>query len=990
MRGIPSFVLSCALVAAMTGAHAMGKSERTDVPPQPLAHALDAFARQSGLQLIYESSLAADLASRGSPAGLSAPETLQRILEGTGLTYTFLNDRTVSINAAHDARTDIHGVGTREAASGASSRDDDRIRLAQAGASAEANGDLKRVDEGELEQVTVTARFREENLQQTPLAITALSADTITEMGFTDLSQVGRAIPNTYFRQQSAAYGRSTAMFIRGVGQSDFQFSQEPRTSMYIDDVYFATVFGSMFDLLDLERVEVLRGPQGTLFGRNAMGGAVRMISKQPKGDNTGTIDVTYGADNRIELRGSYDTALVQDKLFLRLAGSSKKRGGYVDQLDFTCEMIKRGTPQLAGLGDGMARLRNPGANGILEQTDAYVPDRVPPANQIQYNPDYLKVFGTNVVGNVQTAYGINPGPNGDYPAALNPGINTVSLATARADDNALSFPQRVDTLPVGGSRNCALGTFGGEDTQAARAVLRWVASNNVDVTFTAFYSDDHSEPTPISLFDIGNGAGVSNTVPGTTTGLGNIVALNDVVNYPRWGIPYDSRFLTGSPYQSYATFEDRALGRQWPWHSTAVIWGGSTVTDWQVNDRLSMKWIASYHHTYGEFGDDRDESPLTLQDTWNTVEASEISSELRFSGKALHDKLDWTTGLFYWTANQDNGAVVNIVQLALTLLPDGKGGFAPIAPFWNTQDEADSENQGAYLHTIYSLTNKLSASAGLRWSRDTKDFIFRHQFQAQMKAGGESVDWKVGLDYKLNDRVLFFGTVATGYTSSSFNARPFSPAQFISQPQEDLTNYEIGTKADLFNGRVRLNANLFFADYGTRVIGAATTVQPSGIPLTLPLVSPAQVKGAELEWTANPFKGFLIGGTAGWIHFHADELAGDGAPNLPDWQLSANVSYRIPFATGASLTPRFDAFYTGDVFLNVQGQNLQPAYTLVNGRVTYDSPDSRWALGFEVSNLTDKYYALSAYDLRTAGLNTGNNVPARGREWALTSNYRF
>jgi len=61
-----------------------------------------------------------------------------------------------------------------------------------------------------------------------------------------------------------------------------------------------------------------------------------------------------------------------------------------------------------------------------------------------------------------------------------------------------------------------------------------------------------------------------------------------------------------------------------------------------------------------------------------------------------------------------------------------------------------------------------------------------------------------------------------------------------------------------------------------------------------------------------------------------------------------------------------------------------------VNGRVTYDSPDSRWALGFEVSNLTDKYYALSAYDLRTAGLNTGNNVPARGREWALTSNYRF
>src|SRR5262249_32103659 len=139
-------------------------------------------------------------------------------------------------------------------------RDEDRIRLAQAASPTPAADEPRGQRENELEEVTVTARFREENLQQTPLAITALSANEISEMGFTDLSQVGRAIPNTYFRQQSAAYGRSTAMYIRGVGQNDFQFSQEPRTSMYIDDVYFATVFGSMFDLLDLDRVEVLRG----------------------------------------------------------------------------------------------------------------------------------------------------------------------------------------------------------------------------------------------------------------------------------------------------------------------------------------------------------------------------------------------------------------------------------------------------------------------------------------------------------------------------------------------------------------------------------------------------------------------------------------------------------------------------------------------------------------------------------------------------------
>jgi outer membrane receptor protein involved in Fe transport len=419
---------------------------------QPLSEALASFARSTGVQIIYESSLTQNLMSDGAPAGLSREETLQRLLEGTGLTYRFLNARTVSINGRRYAQANIRGIAATDAELTAFESED--IRLAQAD---EPPPQPQRINEGELAEVTVTARFREENLQKAPLAITALSAESLTDMGFTDLSQVGRAIPNTYFRQQSAAYGRSTAMFIRGVGQADFQFSQEPRTSMYIDDVYFATVFGSMFDLLDLERVEVLRGPQGTLFGRNSMGGAVRMISKQPKGDNTGRLDVSYGADDRIELRASYDTALIDDRLFLRLAGSAKKRSGYVDQVDFTCDMIARGTPQLAGLGDGMLRLRDRGANGILEATDAYLPDRLPPANQIQYNPDYLEVFGTNVVGNAGAAYGYNAGPNGDYPADLNPGIDAVSLATARADDNALSFPARIDSLPVGGSRNCLL-----------------------------------------------------------------------------------------------------------------------------------------------------------------------------------------------------------------------------------------------------------------------------------------------------------------------------------------------------------------------------------------------------------------------------------------------------------------------------------------------------------------------------------------------------
>ena len=205
-----------------------------------------------------------------------------------------------------------------------------------------------------LEEIIVTARFREENLQRTPVAITAVLGEELTAMGFTNMSEMGRAVPNAYFRQGASPWGRSNQVFIRGVGQADFQFTQEPRTATYIDDVYYASVFGSVFDLLDLQQVEVLRGPQGTLFGRNAMGGAIRIVSKKPEGGGTGNLEATFGDFDRVDLRGSFDQTLVEDKLFLRVSGVSKHRDGYQQQLDFTCAMIAQGTPQLAGLGDGV------------------------------------------------------------------------------------------------------------------------------------------------------------------------------------------------------------------------------------------------------------------------------------------------------------------------------------------------------------------------------------------------------------------------------------------------------------------------------------------------------------------------------------------------------------------------------------------------------------------------------------------------------------
>jgi iron complex outermembrane receptor protein len=192
-------------------------------------------------------------------------------------------------------------------------------------------------DASSLEEVVVTAQFNQAtNLQETPLAITALSADALSDRGIQNLIGVATAAPNVDLQLTGSAFGKSMSAFIRGVGQGDFNFAFEPGVGIYVDDVYHATVAGSVFDLLDLERVEVLRGPQGTLFGKNSIGGAIRLISRKPQGDGTGYISGTYGKYDRMDFNGAFDVALT-DKLFMRISGMSKQREGYVERLDFVC-----------------------------------------------------------------------------------------------------------------------------------------------------------------------------------------------------------------------------------------------------------------------------------------------------------------------------------------------------------------------------------------------------------------------------------------------------------------------------------------------------------------------------------------------------------------------------------------------------------------------------------------------------------------------------
>jgi iron complex outermembrane receptor protein len=187
-----------------------------------------------------------------------------------------------------------------------------------------------------LEEVLVTAQFREQSVQDTPLSITAVSAAMMEARSQTNLTDLASQAPNVTLKQQGPTFGPTLAASIRGIGQGDFNPALEPGVGLYVDDVYYATLTGSVLDLLDLERVEILRGPQGTLAGRNSIGGSVKLFSQKPVADTLGSFGVTYGSRNRIDLRGMFNFA-ISDTLYLRVSGVDRSQDGYIARIDYGC-----------------------------------------------------------------------------------------------------------------------------------------------------------------------------------------------------------------------------------------------------------------------------------------------------------------------------------------------------------------------------------------------------------------------------------------------------------------------------------------------------------------------------------------------------------------------------------------------------------------------------------------------------------------------------
>ncbi|MEM9622492.1 MAG: TonB-dependent receptor [Pseudomonadota bacterium] len=880
-----------------------------------LAFALTELGKQANLEIAFSPVSVSEIDAPTVVGRMTPAEALELLLAGSGLHSRRSRHGVILVvkgdapDAEHNREANVlienrkkgllAGVSSLAAAFGANAQD----RAAENGAN--NNNDV----------IIVTAQKRAQNQQDVPIAIQSFSAADLADRGLTNIAEVGVFTPNVTIDSTSAFSGSTQVLgaFIRGIGQSDFAFNLEPGVGVYIDGVYYARALGSVVDLLDLERVEVLKGPQGTLFGRNTIGGALNITTRQPGESFAFTGEVTAGRFDPTDIRGAVDVPLIEGKLLSQIAFSSKNRDGYHRRLPFPGTFVTD-TGRFVGSGEEEFNARQGDAN-----------------------------------------------------------------------------------------------------TDTIRAKLKWLASDSVDVLFSADFSDTDEQAAPNTL--IGTFPNAPDPADGLLGFFHNVCisappgavapfcdAQRSVVGGALAGVNldgtntndrlvYGNQFITGS--------EDTSFGAGANF-SKVEAKGASITVDWAVNDNINFKSITAYRSIDTYFGTDVDGAPQVINDTSFQMDQTQVSQEFQLSGLSLDGDLSWLVGLYYF---QEDGLLVDY--------PIFGGGLVQIFG----PNDLDNEAYAVFGHVNYALTERFSITAGLRFTREEKEFEGRQQdlnaFASFLGLPPEAfpdptnptlyfpagtnrrtfnnLSPKLGVEYRLTDDILTYLSYSEGFKSGGWTTRATLPILAAPEFDEEIaTTYELGWKSELAGRRLRLNAAVFFTDYEDLQI----TVQ-RGLSPFFENAAQSEIRGVEVDFAWLATENLTISGALGYLDAEYTELEAGAVlqenfefNNTPEYTYTLTVDYDLPTNTEGTWSIRADYAYRDEQANDAENtpELFADSVGLVNAALTYASASRAWEVVLGGTNLTDERYLVSGFRQPGAGVIDGNY--SRPREWYLT--FRF
>ena len=818
-----------------------------------------------------------------------------------------------------------------------------------------------------IETVVVTAQFTEQNVQTTPLAISVVTADDLEKHGYTNLTQLGATVPSLTLNPTPAAFGNGLQAFIRGVGAFDTAFEHEPGVGMYVDDLYFGTLSGSQLELVDLNRVEIERGPQGVLGGKNDIGGSIKLFSQKPSDDNSGYFEATYGSFNEILVKGAANMTLIPDHLFVRVSAMSKNQDGYVNVVDYACKFGSGTGPTGGGSLPVLTNRTNCslGTQGGSNVHGGRLAFRGVINQHIEDNLA-LDILRDDSEVAPDTLYAVYYDPSPTGKVFFNNG-------------NGL---QSIDPVKFFGSKAAATGASPAFPLSAWNAVYniptygipwdqRFIPANPYNTTYATYRSQHGNTYTDGDMF---HSWGLANTFDAD---IFDWLHMKVITGYRHYNSAYSddsdvspmsfqltTTYNANDEYQQEERFTGTLLDNKLEWSAGAFYY--------RRDSRSTGPVIIDAFYDFGV--------PLVFQqnDLYRTTNKSGYVHGIYH----INDQLEVFAGFRYTSESK----TYNFNHLGAV------PGYTPSGFFRDTQIAANNPNNPADQACNFAILPQCGPNAKL----------------VDHTSITERPDYRAGIDYRVTDDIMTYFQFSTGYRTGGTNSRPFSTLQLNSYGPEEIKSYEIGAKTDWFDHRLRANIAIYDADYTNTIVPIATT-DSSGAPFVENVnLGSSTNKGVELELTAAPIDDVLINANYSYIDSKVNPAPGAppgfvdplgtipiGSPPalFPKDQFNIGGQYTFHLGGNAGLlTPRLDYNWQAITYQAGLGSPYLavPAHGVLNGRLTWDAPTGGWQVSLAVTNLADEKYFYDMFNLAAFGFGTVTANPAPGREWAITLKKAF
>ncbi|MGQ0836907.1 MAG: TonB-dependent receptor [Gammaproteobacteria bacterium] len=771
-----------------------------------------------------------------------------------------------------------------------------------------------------LEEVVVTAQRRETNLQTTPVAITAYSGETLEEEKVFGVSDLANTVPAFSFTALSPL---DAELNMRGITNTRLDSpTADPSVGTFVDGVYIGRTGDFNFDFYDLERIEVIRGPQGVLLGKNVVGGALSIITAQPQQEASGRLLASYGDYDAVLLSG-FVTGGLSDAVAGRFSFQARQHDGY--------------------------------ARDLLHDRDVEDLESIQARAQLLWDPGE---GGWRVRGIL------------DYTKDETNGINTVPVA--------------------GGTPSCETSYLRTNCTRPWSNLRMFLGLG--DPRTNVAQSVQYQGEERIQQFLERDGGGLT---------------LDVEKDFGRFTFNSLSGFRTVDSAQLY---DQTGSGPE------ALGW---SVAQWQA-------YIAFLNTTYGTRPATSNNGQfLFAQPVGEAVEADQLSQELRLTSSNPDSRFDWIVGAFYKKDNIDKTDRFIGENFLGAVLPGGNNPLSTLSGENRWVNEGEMENYAGFAQLGFKFTEALKLSVGVRHTEDKKegkvsgfvvatgdrfspndpranvtieslcrrpDGTFVSPNPAACTAPNQwifsagtgfatpySAKWsettpQATLDWQASENVFLYATVAKGFKGGGFDDTPANVAQATTPfDPEEATNYEIGVKTDLFNRRVRLNADIFTMDYENLQV---TQTNAACLCNITDNAASAKIEGLEAEFQLLATDDLRLSLSGSYVDAKYEDFlesainpstgqrldsSGNRLQRTPETQITGGIDYTMNLGQWAdALNFRVSYTWQSDMFWATDNIAEEPAYGLLDARIGLAPPDAPWEVAIWGKNLDDELYRVN------------------------------